>query len=150
MPHAATACCSRPVRYAIVAGATAAAKVRMTRVDCCKQACIATLVTAVPAVAGEASTATSGAVAGKAPTAANGPPAMVESAAIPPMRDPRLGRNHASIIAWQRGGGGSGSLAAARRQQLGDSAASAVVVAAAAAAWRRQQQQQQRWRWPAW
>jgi hypothetical protein len=66
----------RPFCSAIVAGATAAATARMTRVDRCKQARIAMLAAAAPAVAGEV------------PNAANGPPAVAESAAIPPKWDP--------------------------------------------------------------
>jgi hypothetical protein len=80
MPRTVTAFCTRrPVRYAIVAGATAAALASTMRVDYCKQARAATLAIAAPAVAGEA------------PTAANGPPAVAESAAIPPVRAPQLG-----------------------------------------------------------
>ncbi len=64
------ACQTRhPVRYAIVAGATAAETVRTTRVDCCKQACIAALATAAPAIAGEVATSANAAIAGEVPTA---------------------------------------------------------------------------------
>jgi hypothetical protein len=44
------------VCYAIVAGAAVATTARTTRVDCCKQACIAALATAAPPVAGEVAT----------------------------------------------------------------------------------------------
>ncbi len=67
--------------------------------DCCEQVNIATLATAAPAVTGEMPTAANGAVAGEAPTAANGPPAVAESAAIPSMRAPQLGRDRACIVA---------------------------------------------------
>jgi hypothetical protein len=67
------ACQARlPVGYAIVAGATVAAMVRTMRVNCCKQARVATLPTAGPVVAGEAATSANGAVAGEAPNAAYG------------------------------------------------------------------------------
>jgi hypothetical protein len=59
----------RPVCFAIVAGATAAATARTMRVDCHKQACIAKLATAVSALAGEAAFSANGAVTGEAPTA---------------------------------------------------------------------------------
>jgi hypothetical protein len=126
------------VRYAIVAGAMAATA-RTKRVDHCKQACIASLAAAAPAIAGEAPTATSGAITGEAPTAANGPPAVAKSVDTPPVRAPQFGYDRASVIAWQHGGGGSGSAAAVQRRQSSDSAASAEVVAAtaAAAAWRQ-------------
>ncbi len=103
--------------------------------DLRKQAHIATLAIAAPAVTG------------KAPTAGNGPPAVAESALIPLVKAPQLGRDHASITAWQRGGRGGGGSAA--------SAAAAATAAAAAvrrqrgsstaAAWR-----QWVWRRPAW
>ncbi len=88
-----------PVCYAIVAGATAAATARTTRVDCCGQACIAALPTAGPIVAGEAATSANGAIAGEAPTAAYGPPAVVGSAAMHHRWAPQLGGNRASVVA---------------------------------------------------
>jgi hypothetical protein len=45
-----------PIRYAIVAGITTAAMARTTRVNHCKQAPIAALATAEPAIAGEVAT----------------------------------------------------------------------------------------------
>ncbi len=66
----------------------AAATARTTRVDCCKQACIAALATAGPVVAGEGATSANGAVAGEVPNAAYGPPAVAGSAAIHHGRDP--------------------------------------------------------------
>jgi hypothetical protein len=111
-----------PVRYASMAGATAAAMARTTRVDCCKQVRVATLAKAAPAVAGEV------------PSAANWPPAVVESAAIPLMQTPQLGRNHAHAVALQCSSKGSGSAAAAWRWQHGGSTASAAVAAATATA----------------
>jgi hypothetical protein len=81
----------RPVHYAIVAGAMAAATARTTRVDCRKQACIAALATAEPVVAGEVATSTNGAVAGEVPNAAYGPPAVAGSAAMHHRRAPQLG-----------------------------------------------------------
>ncbi len=89
----------RPVHYAIMAGAMAAGMARTLRVHNCEQACVATLTTAVPAVAGEAAIFANGAVAVEAPTAAYGPPAVVESAAMHLGRAPQLGRNCASIVA---------------------------------------------------
>ena len=88
-----------PVRYAIVAGTTAATTARMTRVDCCKQVRVVTLATAAPAVADEASTSANGAVTGEAPTATNGSPAVVEIVAMHPVQAPRLGGGCASIVA---------------------------------------------------
>jgi hypothetical protein len=94
------ACQTRhPVCYAIVAGTTLAVTARTLRVDCCKQACIATLATAAPAVADEASTSANGAVTGEAPTATNGSPAVVEIVAMHPVQAPRLGGGCASIVA---------------------------------------------------
>jgi hypothetical protein len=94
------ACQTRcPVRYAIVAGTTAATTARMTRVDCCKQVRVVTLATAAPAVAREAATSTNGAITGEAPTAANGPPAVAKSAAMHHGWAPQLGHNHASVVA---------------------------------------------------
>ncbi len=54
----------RPVRYANVAGAMAAAMARTTRVDCCDQACIAALPTAGPVVTGEGAPFGNGAIEG--------------------------------------------------------------------------------------
>jgi hypothetical protein len=71
----------------------------MTRVDCCKQACIAALATAGPAIAGEAATSTNGSIDGEAPTAAYGPPAVVKSVALYTGWAPQLRRNRASVLA---------------------------------------------------
>jgi hypothetical protein len=89
----------RPVRYAIMAGATAAATARTTRVDCCNQAHVAALPTAGPVVAGEVATSANGAVAGRGHNAAYGSPAVAGSAAIHHRQAPQLGGNHASIVA---------------------------------------------------
>jgi hypothetical protein len=72
---------------------------RTTRVDCCKQACIAALATAEPVIAREAATSTNGAVAREAPNAAYGPPAVVGSVAMHHGQAPQLGGYHASVVA---------------------------------------------------
>jgi hypothetical protein len=72
---------------------------RTTRVDCCKQACLAALATAGPVIAREAATSANGAVAREAPNAAYGSPAVVGSAAMHHGRAPQLGGYHASIVA---------------------------------------------------
>jgi hypothetical protein len=98
--HNCLVCQSRcPVCYAIMAGATAAVTARTTRVDYCKQACIAALAAAGPVVAREAATSANGAAAGEAPNAAYGPPAVAGSAAMHHRRAPQLGGNCASIVA---------------------------------------------------
>jgi hypothetical protein len=89
----------RPVCYAIMAGAAAAATARTTRVDRCKQACVAFLATAAPPVAGEAATSAYAAVSGMAPTATYGPPAVAESETMHPGRAPQLGHNCTSVVA---------------------------------------------------
>ncbi len=77
------ACQTRhPVCYAIVAGATAAATARTTRVDCHQQAHVAASATAGPVVIGEAATSANGAVTGEAPNAIYGPPVVASSAAM--------------------------------------------------------------------
>ncbi len=81
----------RPVRYAIVAGTTAAATAKMTRVDCRKQACVAVFPTAEPVVTGEGATSANGAVAREGPISAYEPPAVAGSAAIHHERGPQLG-----------------------------------------------------------
>jgi hypothetical protein len=88
-----------PVCYAIVAGATTAVMARTTRVDHCKQACIAALPTAGPVVAGEAATSANGAVAGEVPNATYGPPAVAGSVAMHHRWAPQLGGNYASVVA---------------------------------------------------
>jgi hypothetical protein len=89
----------RPVRYVIVAGATAPATARTMRVDCCNQARIAALPAAGPVLTREVATSANGAVTGEGSNAAYGPPAVVGSAAIHHGRAPQLGGNHASIVA---------------------------------------------------
>jgi hypothetical protein len=89
----------RPVRYAIVAGATADTTARTTRVDHCNQAHISALPAAGPVLAVEAAISANGAAAGEGPNAAYGSPAVVGSAAIHHGRAPQLGGNHASIVA---------------------------------------------------
>jgi hypothetical protein len=89
----------RLVHYAIVAGTTAAAMARTTKVDLCNQACVAALPTAGPVVAGEADTSANGAVAGEGHNAAYGPPAVAGSVAIHHRRAPQLGGNRASVVA---------------------------------------------------
>jgi hypothetical protein len=111
-----------PVCYAIMAGAMAAATARTTRVDCHEQACIATLATAAPVVAGEAPTVTSGAVPREVPTATNGPPAVVESVAISPVRAPDWG----AIVQVSLRGSAEAAAAAAWRQRSGGSLAAAL------------------------
>jgi hypothetical protein len=87
------------VRYIIMAGATAAAMTRMTRVDCCDQACIAALPTAGPVLAKEAATSANGAVTREGSNAAYGLPAVADSAAIHHGQSPQLRGDHASIVA---------------------------------------------------
>jgi hypothetical protein len=89
----------RPVCYAIVAGTTAAAMARTTRVDWHDQARVAALTTAGPVVAGEGATSGNGAVNGEGLNAAYGPPAVVGNAAIHHGRAPQLEGNHASVVA---------------------------------------------------
>jgi hypothetical protein len=104
--HDCLACLTRrPVCYAIVAGATAAATARTTRVDRHKQARIAALATAGPVVAREAASSANGVVAGEAPNAAYGPPAVAGSAVVHYGRAPQLRGDHASIVRvarWQQ------------------------------------------------
>jgi hypothetical protein len=88
-----------PVRYVIMAGATATATARTTRVDCCNQACVAVLPIAGPVLAREAATSANGAVTGEGSNAAYGPPAVAGSAAIHHGRAPQLGGDHASVVA---------------------------------------------------
>jgi hypothetical protein len=98
--HDCFACLARRlVRYAMVAGAMAAATVRTTRVDRCKQAQVAALPTAGPVVAREVATSANGAVAGEVPNAAFEPPAVGGGAAIHHGRAPQLGGDRASIVA---------------------------------------------------
>jgi hypothetical protein len=98
--HDCLVCQTRhPVRYDIVAGASAAATARTTRVDHCEQACISALATAGSIVAGEAATSANGAVAGETPNAAYRPPAVAFSAAMHHGRAPQLGGNRASVVA---------------------------------------------------
>jgi hypothetical protein len=89
----------RPVRYVIMAGATAAAMARTTRVDRCDQACVAVLPTAGPVVAGEGATSGNGVVVGEGQNAAYGPPDVAGNAAIHHKRAPQLGGNRASVVA---------------------------------------------------
>jgi hypothetical protein len=93
------ACQTRsPVCYAIMAGATAATTARMTRVDWCKQVCIAAVATAGPVVSWKAITSANRTVAGEAPNAAYGPPAVAGSAAMHRKWAPQVGGNRASIV----------------------------------------------------
>ncbi len=93
------ACQARhPARYVIVAGTTAAAKVRTTRVDYCNQACVAALPTAGPVLAREVATSANGAVTFLGRNAAYGPPAVAGSAAIHHGQAPQLGGDHASVV----------------------------------------------------
>jgi hypothetical protein len=97
--HDCLACqARRPVSYAIVAGAMAAAMARMTKVDCHDQACVAALPTAGPVVAREGATSGNGAVDREGHNATYGPPAVAGNAAIHQGRAPQLGGNHVSIV----------------------------------------------------
>jgi hypothetical protein len=89
----------RPVRYAIMAGTTAAVTARTTRVDCCNQAHVAALPTAGPVVTREAATSNNGAVTAEGNNAAYGPPAVAGSATIHHRQAPQLGVDQASIVA---------------------------------------------------
>jgi hypothetical protein len=99
-PRNCLACQARPpVRYAIVAGATAAAMARTARVDHCDQARVAALPTAGPVVAGEGATSGDGAVNGEGHNATYGPPDVAGNAAIHHRQAPHLGGDRASIVA---------------------------------------------------
>jgi hypothetical protein len=87
----------RPIRYAIMAGATAAAMARTTRVD--HHACIAVLPTAGPVVAEEGATSGNEAVDGEEHNVTYGPPDVAGNAAIHHGQTPQLGGDRASVVA---------------------------------------------------